>query len=191
MEPLSSVVIKALKVSEYREELEGKSVFEIVSSVSDWNERPASVVWACALNAISDLIDPFVFFTLGDAAEWLSSDPMIFHHTILHSMEGMKGDSMLIRACQKDLGTHFFVQKKPLAPVRYDDNPFYLLNDIIAEPKDRKWLARVLVGRMARTRDRGGYATETEARDAYAMIEDQLFDEFQHSILNFDPCAYW
>ena len=191
MEPLSSVVIKALKVSEYREELEGKSVFEIVSSVSDWNERPASVVWACALNAISDLIDPFVFFTLGDAAEWLSSDPMIFHHTILHSMEGMKGDSMLIRACQKDLGTHFFVQKKPLAPVRYDDNPFYLLNDIIAEPKDRKWLARVLVGRMARTRDRGGYATETEARDAYALIEDQLFDEFQRSILNFDPCAYW
>ena len=191
MEPLSSVVIKALKVSEYREELEGKSVFEIVSSVSDWNERPASVVWACALNAISDLIDPFVFFTLGDAAEWLSSDPMIFHHTILHSMEGMKGDSMLIRACQKDLGTHFFVQKKPLASVRYDDNPFYLLNDIIAEPKDRKWLARVLVGRMARTRDRGGYATETEARDAYALIEDQLFDEFQHSILNFDPCAYW
>ena len=56
MEPLSSVVIKALKVSEYREELEGKSVFEIVSSVSDWNERPASVVWACALNAISDLM---------------------------------------------------------------------------------------------------------------------------------------
>jgi hypothetical protein len=106
-------------------------------------------------------------------------------------MEGMKGDSMLIRACQKDLGTHFFVQKKPLAPVRYDDNPFYLLNDIIAEPKDRPRLARVLVGSMVRTRDCGGYATEIEARDAYAMIEDQLFDEFQHSILNFDPCAYW